>query len=108
MNKIKPISPNDIQLKELPDFVLIAFNELLQNSFNKQKVITITQDKAIDKIIEVSGRSDYRSTISRQAIFDNHWLDVEDTYREAGWKVSYDKPGYCESYEAAFKFERKI
>lgn len=106
--KVKPISPNEIQLKEFPDFVLIAFNELLQDFFNKQKIITITQEKAINKIIEVSGRTDYRSKVSRNTIFDNHWLDVEDTYREAGWKVYYDKPGYSEDYEPYFRFEKKI
>lgn len=107
MKKVKPISPNEIKLKEFPDFVLIAFNELLQDSFNKQKIIIITQEKAINKIIEVSGRTDYRSTVSRQAIFDNHWLDVEDIYRETGWKVYYDKPGYCETYEASWTFSKK-
>jgi hypothetical protein len=31
-------------------------------------------------------------------------LDIEDTYREAGWKVEYDKPAYCENYPANFTF----
>lgn len=33
------------------------------------------------------------------------WLDIEDHYRKAGWKVTYDKPAYCENYDAYFKFE---
>lgn len=43
---------------------------------------------------------------SRQFIFDKHWLDIEDTYRKAGWNVEYDKPGYCENYDAYFVFSK--
>lgn len=104
---IKPISPQEIKKKELPDSVIIAFNELLQEKYHNEKTITILQKDAVAKIISVSGRSDYRSMVSAQAIFDNHWLDIEDIYRDHGWKVEYDKPGYNEDYEAYFKFNKK-
>jgi hypothetical protein len=45
--------------------------------------------------------------VSRQEVFDNQWLDIEDIYREAGWKVSYDKPAYNETYKAYFTFSRR-
>ena len=38
-------------------------------------------------------------------IFDKHWLDVEDIFRDAGWRVYYDKPGYNETYDATFEFK---
>ncbi len=44
--------------------------------------------------------------VTSTTVCDNHWLDVEDVYREAGWVVEYDKPGYCESYEATFTFKK--
>jgi hypothetical protein len=31
-------------------------------------------------------------------------LDIEPIYREAGWIVEYDKPAYCENYDANFTF----
>ncbi len=44
--------------------------------------------------------------LTSQQIFDNHWLDIEDLYRKVGWKVKYDKPAYCESYDASFEFTK--
>ncbi len=32
------------------------------------------------------------------------WLNVEELYRAQGWTVTYDKPGYNESYPATFTF----
>ena len=50
-----------------------------------------------------------REIISKafEKVFKNKWLDVEEVYRKAGWKVEYDKPGYCEDYEAYFVFEKR-
>lgn len=54
-------------------------------------------DKAIELI-------QFELGLSRQEIFDNRLLDVEDVFRSQGWKVEYDKPGYNESYPATFTF----
>lgn len=48
-----------------------------------------------------------RMDVDRNTVFKNKWLDVESLFENEGWKVNYDKPGYCESYEASFKFTRK-
>lgn len=32
---------------------------------------------------------------------------LDAVYEKAGWKVSYDKPGYNESYDPYFKFTAK-
>lgn len=45
--------------------------------------------------------------VTREQIYENRWLDIEDSYRAVGWHVEYDKPGYCESYEATFTFKRR-
>lgn len=37
-------------------------------------------------------------------MLDREHLDVEDVYRAAGWEVTYDKPGYNETYDATFTF----
>ena len=32
---------------------------------------------------------------------------IEPLYREKGWNVEYDKPGYNEFYKARFIFKKK-
>ena len=41
-----------------------------------------------------------------RVLFENHYLDVEELYRQEGWLVTHDKPGYDETYPATFTFER--
>ena len=45
--------------------------------------------------------------LTRQTVFDNGWLDVEEAHRAAGWRVEYDKPAYNESYDAFFVFSKR-
>jgi len=40
-------------------------------------------------------------------IFEKNFLDFESVFRNVGWSVEYDKPGYCESYDAFFTFKKK-
>ena len=103
---VEPIKPEDIVEKSaeykkasMPDGVIEAFNELIGKNWSGNSA-KVTQNEAIDLIIEKVERT------SRRKIIDNHWLDVEDIFREQGWKVSYDKPGYCEDYEAYFIFSK--
>ena len=45
--------------------------------------------------------------IKKGDIFTNNWLDIEPLYEDIGWKVTYDKPGFNETYEATFTFDKK-
>lgn len=90
----------------IPSFVYEAVNKLLFKKWDGKKA-TITQDEIIDSIsipTEYDGTG-YRDF--RKMIFDNHWLDIEDSYNEKGWHVEYDKPAYCEDYVAYFTFIKK-
>jgi hypothetical protein len=87
----------------LPEFVIEAFNELIQKNFQKTRgggYSTILQKDAMASILAKSP-----TPIVTQKVYDERWLDVEDFYRASGWKVEYDKPAYNESYEPSFKFE---
>ena len=95
---IKPVSPNEIT-PLIPDFVINVVNRLLQKKWNGTSAI-ILQETIINEIIND------QPNISREEIFDNGWLNFEDIYRKVGWDVEYDKPGYCESYKAYFKFTK--
>jgi hypothetical protein len=98
-NKVGPIKPSEVaKLKAniFPDAVFEAFNELLARGSVGNRSITI-KTKDVVALMEEKG-------LKRDDIFNKGWLDVEDVYRKAGWKVEYDKPGYNETYEATFKF----
>lgn len=90
---------------EIPSFVIEAVNKLLNKHWNGREAI-ITQNEIIDAIKVPSEYQEIEANDFRGIIFDNNWLDFEPLYRKKGWSVEYDKPGYCEDYEAYFKFKK--
>lgn len=100
---MKPFSPEDV-MKNLPDYlpdaVISAVNSLLMEKY-RGKPVDIKQDDIIDKIRGLD------ETISRQEIFKKKYLDFESIFTKNGWIVTYDKPGYSESYPASFNFKKK-
>lgn len=97
-----PIKPEDVVARKkeiLPTEVFKVFNDLIAENWNGHSA-NFTQDAAVERIAGTLN-------ISRQEAFDRHYLDVESIYRREGWKVEYDKPGYCENYDANFTFTRK-
>lgn len=103
---VKLISPKDvssIKAALIPEFVIDSWNQIIAKNWNpNSKKSHVLQNEIIELILTNSDRE-----ISRNDIFSNHWLDIEGIYREQGWKVVFDKPGYNESYEASFEFSIK-
>lgn len=101
---IKPITPDEAyeqRLKSVHPGIIDVVNTILKREFvSHNSVIIIRQDDIIQAFLAT-----HSST--RQEIFDNKWLDFESIYKDAGWHVLYDKPGYNESYSAYFKFSKK-
>ena len=106
---MKPITPDEVvsaKRDSLPQEVLEAFNEMIASSWNgsyshfktKEVVAVILEKMNYGKITQPIIKSD--------ELFENHWLDVEDIYRKAGWKVVYDNPAYNETYDATYKFSK--
>lgn len=98
---VKPISPSEVIDKKketIPNEVIEAFNELIAENFDGHSS-HVEQNEVISLIVN-------KLSIAREYIFKKHWLDVEDIFREAGWEVEYDKPGYNESYSAYFIFTK--
>lgn len=99
-----PIKPNEAVAKSqagIPDVVFETFNSLLTqrtSPASTKQEITITQNEVVD-ILQASG-------LSLGKIFNEHWLDVEDLYRKAGWKVNFIKQPYYESASNYFTFTR--
>lgn len=99
---IKPISPFEIvELKKanLPDGVIQAINNVIARNFDGQRSYFLQKEVA-KEICEAMG-------VSKDTVFANKWLDFEPIYEAEGWHVYYDKPAYCESYEASFTLKRK-
>lgn len=104
MSEITPIRPDEI-LSNLPKTTPTAVNTAVNNMLTKYfkgGSIKIRQDEIVAEILRLD------SSISRQEIFDNKWMDFEEIYRQFGWSVSYDKPAYNESYDATFEFKPRM
>jgi ribosome biogenesis GTPase A len=100
---VKPVSPSDVvELKKndvLPPKVIEIWNRVIAKNFISGR--SYFQQKEILNAL-VAGMS-----ISRDTVFSERYLDIEDVYRAEGWIVTYDKPAYNESYEATFEFRPK-
>ncbi|MCK9416749.1 hypothetical protein M0Q97_08850 [Candidatus Dojkabacteria bacterium] len=101
MSEIKPITPEEARNEAkstIPEFVIIGINNAIKNNYIKSG-FTIKQKDIMVEIMKVAPFD-----CSSEEIYKNHWMDFEDLYRNVGWKVSYDKPGYNED-EAIFEFK---
>lgn len=101
---ILPITPKEAKQKAqtaIPSFIIQAVNDLICLKIGSNDSVVIKQDD----ILEQAGAGLNKPEFRRQ-IYDNKWLDIEDLYVKFGWKVEYDKPAYCESYPATFKFTK--
>lgn len=99
---VEPIrSENIAEAKEkyFPDVVINTWNEIIAKKYSGGYA-KILQDEIAALLVERLG-------MSRNEVFNNNFLDIEDLYRSYGWKVDYDKPGFNESYPASFTFRKK-
>lgn len=114
-NTVKPITPEEIseaKLESMPDEVIEAFNELIIKGYDATtKTSKVKQNDVaeliVSKIVDGSSKEYLEWTEVRSKIFANGWLNVEDIYHKAGWNVSFDKAGYCETYDSFFEFKKR-
>lgn len=99
----RPISPDEVakmKVLSIPAEVIRVFNKLIVENYRNGCSVVLQRD-VVERIL---GDCDIVTTA--QQIYDNHWLDIESSYEEVGWRVEYDKPAYNEGYDASFKFTR--
>lgn len=101
-NKSNAISPDDVDLTNvIPKYVTDAVNKLIKKEYRGNGSFTIKQKDIISEIKK-------KKKVTSQFLFDNHYLDFEEIYRNQGWKVGYEKPCYGDSdFDAYFKFTPK-
>lgn len=95
---IKPIKPSEV-VKKIPDFMIEVFNELIQENWNGHE--------AKFKLNDAFNRLKQKNPEAAEIAYEKNYFDVESIYRKEGWKVMFDKPGYCEDYDAYFVFSKK-
>lgn len=96
--KIGPIKPKEVAKEKViifPDEVFQSFNELIIEKIHGHYA-TILQKEVVERMVSKG--------LDRDEIFKKGWLNIESVYQKAGWKVTFDSPGYCESYEPSFEF----
>ena len=98
---MKPITPKEV-IKEKADSrppeVFEVFNELIVRYWNGHES-RFSQELVLELLTA-------KLDCDNDKIISNHWLDIEDAYRKAGWEVVYDSPGYNETFPASFCFTK--
>jgi hypothetical protein len=119
MSRVLPYTPAEAAAaskNRIPDFVINAFNDLIAEKLYNGKAV-IKQGEAVEAILAripeseqsvsyvgIRNEATWDRQKDRAKIFSHHWLDVEPLYRDQGWSVEFDKPGYNESYDGFFTF----
>lgn len=91
MIKVKPISPEYIDNKELSDELVERVNNLIRMNWNGHSAEVI-----LDHITRPS--TTYQN---------GDWRAICRLYKEYGWDVETDFPSYCENYKAKLIFRKK-
>jgi hypothetical protein len=97
-----PITPQEVQLKRkkvFPKEIIDVFNSFIILNWNGQK--SVVKQSSIINYIKA------KMDITDEEIFDKHYLDIEEIYKEVGWVVEYNKPTWDETFEAYFVFTIK-
>ena len=90
MIKVKPISPEDINNKELSDELVERVNNLIRMNWNGHSAEVI-----LDHITRPS--TTYQN---------GDWRAICRLYKDYGWDVETDCPSYCENYKAKLIFRK--
>lgn len=101
---IKALSPSEViavnksaAAAKSFDVVIGVFNSLLQEAFDGKRAV-IMQNAVVESVARTMG-------IPRDEVFSNGYLNVEHSFRRAGWKCQYIKPDFNSVDEAKFIFE---
>jgi hypothetical protein len=96
----QPIKPYEVGSKKadlLPDVVIESLNYLIDTHFVNKRAF-IYADHARDFV---------KAKCKEHNIhFEDYFMDIEEAYRAAGWKVKYGGPAYNETYRASYEFSK--
>jgi hypothetical protein len=98
---VKAFSPDEARKAKatlIPNEVIEAFNELIALSLENE-IARVSQHELLN-LIERKFHQNNKPLYHRNDIIEKGWLNIEPLYEDAGWEVTYDRPGMGESYEA--------
>jgi len=105
--EIKPIKPGEVSDKKsetVDERLIQAANNLIVKNWNGYSA-TFRLKELVEEFLRICHKKS--TDANRAKVYKEHCLDIENTFRKAGWKVDYDQPGYNESYDAFFEFTKK-
>lgn len=91
MIRVKPLSPKDIEYKELSDNIIERVNNLIRKNWNGYSAEVILDHIACPSTVYQNG---------------DYWRAIIRLYREYGWDVELDFPDCCENYKAKLIFKK--
>lgn len=89
----KPIKPEQVT-QTIPDGVFAVFNSLIAKNIVGNTSI-IYASELVDNIMS-------QLNIPKEDIYRLKYLDVEDFYRDVGWKVEYEAGNWREPLDKPF------
>lgn len=103
MTKGKPIKPSEVveaKTSTIPEGVFDAFNELIAKHWDGRE--------ADIKLDDACALIRTKMSYNKDEELPNQWLNVEESYRAAGWSVSFESPvGYAgETFAAHYTFKK--
>lgn len=103
-----PLSPAEAKAAveaAIPDFVFESFNALIVENLRGKSAHFLHKDLC-DALV-AAGVAAGHADLTVDELYKRNWLNTHSIYahyRAAGWKVDYDRPGYCETYQAHWTF----
>ena len=101
---VKPITPAEVvsaKSEAIPDAVFEVFNQAIAESWDGS-VAVVSQNEVALRIVKAM-------QIPMSDVYVKGYLNIEDIYREAGWRVKYNKPDFnecTEGFSATFEFSK--
>lgn len=86
MGAMNPEQIKALKADLLPKAVFDVWNKLIARNLDTTGRATVMQEEAVQALLPLVPEG-----AGRQFIFDSKWLDIEAAYRQAGWRVEYDK-----------------
>ena len=97
---MKPITPDELSKPVIPDEVIDEFNKAVRANYRNGKAVVKSKD-----IVPLIAK---RMKRTEEFVYDSGWLDIENVFMDAGWKVKYDQPAYCEElFDPYFEFTKR-
>lgn len=110
---VKPFSPAEAASAKkgaVPQELIQAINQLLAERIKSNgRSITIKAHEIVSLAESLmSNDGDYTSrTIPKISWYDKGFMDFEPIYEAEGWKISYTRPDYTESFDSYYEFTPK-